>query len=149
VTISVDGGSPVYASLNGTTLTNGPYVSRISRRNNGIRTTDVNNGDYIDYLRGTPGAGGIEPIGGGQGNVPSWALGTFSAVNPENGGRMRLTVQANGSVTIQMDGGSVTYASMNGTTLTNGPYVSRVTRINNGIRTTDVNNGNYIDYFRR
>jgi hypothetical protein len=149
VTISVDGGIPVYASLNGTTLNNGPYVSRISRRNNGIRTTDVNNGTYIDYYtspRGGGYGGGPQP---GQGDVPSWAVGTFYGSNPESGGTISLTIQRNGSVTISMDGSSVVYASMNGTTLTNGPYVSRVTRINNGIRTTDVSSGNFIDYFRR
>lgn len=148
VTISVDGASPVYASLNGTTLTNGPYVSRIARRGNGIRTTDINSRDYIDYSR-SPGGGGGPGPGPGQGNVPNWAIGTFTGTNPQSGGSIRMTVQNNGSVLIQLDGGSVTYASMNGTTLTNGPYVSRVTRLSNGIRTTDVNNGNYIDYYRR
>src|SRR4030095_10311667 len=80
VTLSVDGGSPVYASLNGTTLTNGPYVSRISRRNNGIRTTDVNNGNYIDYSRSS-GGGGVEPLPG-QSNVPRWSVGTLWGSNP-------------------------------------------------------------------
>jgi len=148
VVISVNGAAPVYASLNGTTLTNGPYVSRLSRRNNGIRTTDVNYGNYIDYSRSQVG-GGIRPEPGfGQGDVPSWAVGTFYGTNPQTGGTISLTIQRNGSVTIVMDGASATYASMNGTTLTNGPYISRVTRINNGIRTTDVSNGNYIDYRR-
>jgi hypothetical protein len=144
VTISLDGGEPVYASMNRTTLTNGPYVSRVSRLNNGIRTTDVNNGNYIDYYK-TPVGGG----GGGGGEVPNWATGTFYGRNPETGGTIALSIRRNGEVTISLDGGAPVYASMNGTTLTNGPYVSRVTRLNNGIRTTDVNNGNYIDYYRR
>jgi hypothetical protein len=150
VAISFDNNAPTYASIRGTTMTNGPYVSRLSRLRNGIRTTDVTNGSYIDYFR-TPvagGGGGIYPPVG-QGNVPTWALGTFYGRNPQTGGTIALTVQENGSVQISFDGASPVYASMNGTTLTNGPYVSRVTRIRNGIRTTDVTNGSYIDYFRR
>jgi hypothetical protein len=146
VTLIFDGGAPVYASMNRTTLTNGPYVSRVTRLNNGIRTTDVTNGSYIDYYR-TPiigGGGGV-----GQGDVPNWAVGTFYARNPQTGGTIQMTILRNGSVTIVFDGGAPVYASMNGTTLTNGPYVSRVTRLNNGIRTTDTSNGSYIDYYRR
>ncbi|PYS99328.1 MAG: hypothetical protein DMF63_11955 [Acidobacteria bacterium] len=147
VTISVDGNAPVYASLNGTTLNNGPYVSRLSRRGDGFRTTDVNTGEYIDYSRNGNGGGVIEPAPIG-GKVPSWAVGQFSGVSPQDGGSITLLIQSNGSVTIRQNGGSPTYASINGTTLTNGPYVSRITRLSNGIRTTDVNNGNYIDYYR-
>ena len=142
VLITTDGNTRVYASMNGTTLTNGPYVSRVSRISNGIRTTDVNNGNYIDYYT-TPGGSG------GGGDVPSWATGTFYGRSPQTGGNIILTVQRNGNVTISIDGSAPVYASMNGTTLTNGPYVSRVSRINNGIRTTDVNSGNTIDYYRR
>ncbi|MGD9563491.1 MAG: hypothetical protein AB7F88_15850 [Pyrinomonadaceae bacterium] len=141
VNISVDGDPLVYATMNRTTLRNGPYVSRVTRINNGIRTTDNNNGNYIDYYR--------TPSGGGGGNVPSWATGTFYGRNPETGGTIVLYIQRNGNVTITVDNGAPVYASMNRTTLTNGPYVSRVTRINNGIRTTDVNNGRYIDYRKR
>lgn len=151
VSISFDGNQPIYASMNRTTLTNGQYVSRVSQINNGIRTTDVRNGSYIDYFR-TPINGGGNwggNQGGGQGNVPNWAEGTFVARNPETGGTIAMTIQRDGSVMITFDGSNTVYASLNGTTLTNGQYVSRLTRINNGIRTTDVNNGSYIDYYRR
>jgi hypothetical protein len=141
VSILFDGGEPIQAFMNRTTLTNGPYVSRVTRLNNGIRTTDVSNGSYIDYF--------TTPVGGGGGNIPNWAVGTFYGRNPQTGGTIALTVQRNGNVTISFDGGAPVYASMNGTTLTNGQYVSRVTRTNNGIRTTDVTNGSYIDYRRR
>ncbi len=168
VTISVDGAAPVYASLNGTTLRNGPYVSRLTRRNNGIRTTDVNNRNYIDYSRTASYGGGGYPDnggypnngypnngdgypnnGGGQGNVPNWAVGTFYGRDPSTGSNVAMTIARNGSVSISVDGAQLVYASLNNNTLTNGPYVSRVTRINNGIRTTDVNGGQYIDYYRR
>lgn len=169
VTVSVDGNQPSYASLNGTTLTNGPYVSRVTRRNNGIRTTDVNDsGNYIDYSRNANGGGGWNPGGGntggwnpggntggwnpdgGQGNIPTWAVGTFYGSDPATGSQVHLTINRDGSVSISVDGAQPTFASMNGSTLSNGPYVSRVTRINNGIRTIDVNNSSrYIDYYRR
>ncbi len=161
VSVSVDGNSPSYASLNGTTLTNGPYVSRVTRRNNGIRTTDINDrNNFIDYSRnpnnsgggGYPGNGGGYPGGGGggQGNVPNWAVGTFYGNDSLSGSNLSLTVYQNGQVSISIDGGTPIFASMNGTTLTNGADVSRITRISNGIRTTDVNNRNrFIDYYRR
>jgi hypothetical protein len=149
VTISFDGQAPTYASMNRTTLYNGPYTARVTRLNNGIRTTDVASGSTIDYFRTPVGGGGYYPPIGGGGNIPSWAIGTFQARNPQTGGTILMTIMANGSVSISFDGNMPTYASMNGTTLTNGGYVSRVTQIRNGIRTTDVNNGTYIDYFRR
>ena len=150
VSISFDGGVPTYATMNRTTLYNGPYTARVTRVNNGIRTTDVASGGTIDYFR-TPISGGYYPPGGGGGvgNVPNWAIGTFQARNPQTGGTIVMSIMANGSVSISFDGGMPIYASMNGTTLTNGQYVSRVTQVRNGIRTTDVNNGSYIDYFRR
>jgi hypothetical protein len=142
VTLLYDGGSPTYAEMDGTLLQNGPYVSRVMRISNGIRTTDNSTGESIDYLR-NPNWGG----GGAGGNVPSWAVGRFRARNPQNGGNITMTVQRDGSVTLIYDGGSTVYATMNGTTLTNGPYVSRVTQIRNGIRTTDNSTGESINYY--
>ena len=153
VSVSVDGNSPSYASLNGTTLTNGPYVSRVTRRGNGIRTTDINDrNNFIDYSRNPNNGGGWNPggDGGGQGNVPNWAVGTFYGNDSLSGSNLAMTISRNGQVSISIDGGALIFASMNGTTLTNGVDVSRITRINNGIRTTDVNNRNrFIDYYRR
>jgi len=153
VSVSVDGNSPSYASLRGTTLTNGPYVSRVTRRGNGIRTTDINDrNNFIDYSRNPNNGGGWNPggDGGGQGNVPNWAVGTFYGNDSLSGSNLAMTISRNGQVSISIDGGALIFASMNGTTLTNGVDVSRITRINNGIRTTDVNNRNrFIDYYRR
>lgn len=163
VTASVDGQIPSYGSIDGTMMTNGPYVSRLTRRNNGFRTTDVNDtGHFIDYFRDQNSLGvwnprgdgnprdGWNPGGMGQGNVPTWAVGTFYGSDPATGQQVALSINRDGAVTISVDGAQPTFASMNGTTLSNGPYVSRVTRINNGIRTIDVNDSSrYIDYFRR
>ena len=148
VTLTYDNGAPIYASMNGTILNNPPYRSRVSRISNGIRTTSTSNGDFIDYYRSPPGPGwGGNPDGGG-GDVPSWAVGTFYARNPTNGGTIQMSVQQNGSVTLVFDNGAPIYATINGTILNNPPYQSRISRIRNGIRTTDITNGSYIDYTR-
>lgn len=149
VTLTYDGGSMSYATLNGTTLRNGPYTSRVSKLNNGIRTTDPNTRQTIDYYKNASGGypGGSYP--GGGGSVPSWAVGTFYARNPENGGQIQMVVNQNGSVTLTFDNGTPTYATMNGSVLINGQYRSRVSKINNGIRTTDNSTGQTIDYYRR
>ena len=149
VTLIFDNGAPTYARVNGTILNNPPYQSRLSRITNGIRTTSTSDGRYIDYYRNQPG-----PIGGGPGpgvggDPPSWAVGTFYATNPENGGTIQLTIQRNGNVTLIFDNGPPSYATVNGTILNNPPYQSRLSRITNGIRTTSTSDGRYIDYYRR
>lgn len=143
-----DGGTTTYGSMSGTILTNGPYRARVSRRSNGIRTTSTTNSrDRIDYSRTNPGPGWG---GGGGGNVPSWAVGTFYARNPQTGGTIQMTIQSGGQVILVQDGSTTTYASLNGTLLTNGPYQSRISRINNGIRTTSTTNSrDRIDYNKR
>ena len=156
VLITMDGVETTYASVNRTTMTNGPYVSRLSRIDNGIRTTDVRDGSFIDYFRTPVNAGYPRNSGNypgnyptqGRGDVPTWAVGNFFGRDPQTGSTLSLTIERDGAVTISVDGAAPVYASMNGTTLTNGPYVSRVTRNGNGIRTTDVNSGVYIDYRR-
>jgi len=161
VQLIFDDGQPTFASMNGTRLINGQYVNNVTRISNGIRTTNIANGDFIDYYRTRPNGGwnpgGVIPggIGSGMGNgagrgdVPSWAQGTFYARNPQTGGIITMSIQRSGNVSINFgDGNSTTYASMNGTQLINGPYVNNVTRINNGIRTTNVSNGDFIDYYR-
>ncbi len=147
VTFIQDGGTTTYGSMNGTILTNGPYRARISQINNGIRTTSTTNSrDRIDYSRNNPGPGWG---GGGGGNVPSWALGTFYARNPQTGGTIQMTIQNNGQVMLIQDGSTTTYASLNGTILTNGPYQARISQIRNGIRTTNTSNSrDRIDYTR-
>jgi len=94
------------------------------------------------------GGGGGNNNGGGNGNAPSWAVGTFYGRNPQTGGAIALNINSRGSVTITFDNGSSEYATINGDRLTHNGIVSRVTRINNGIRTTRVDNGERIDYRR-
>jgi hypothetical protein len=138
VTINMDG-NVSYATVSGNTLLNNGIESRLSRLDNGFRTTRNDNGERIDYYRTAGGNVG--------GNIPDWAIGTFSARNPQNGGNITLTINEKGSVTINMDG-NVSYATISGTTLFNNGIESRVTRLNNGIRTIRNDNGERIDYFK-
>jgi hypothetical protein len=77
--------------------------------------------------------------------VPDWAIGTFTARNPQNGGTITLTIQSNGNVTANFDG-AVQYGSINDTTMNMGGAISKVTKTRNGIRTTRKDNGEAIDY---
>ena len=138
------------ASMNGTRLFNGGAVARVSRTSNGIRTTNIDNGDYIDYYRTDGGNNGGGWNGGGNnggnvGDVPNWAIGTFYARNPQNGGRIILTINRDGSVVVNNDG-QINYATMYRDQLTNNGAVARVSKTRNGIRTTNVANGDYIEY---
>jgi hypothetical protein len=144
VTVNADGRTN-YATLNGDRLTNNGAVARVTRIRNGIRTTSVDNGEYIDYFTDGNYNGNNNGNNNG-GNVPSWAIGTFTARNPQSGGNITLTINSNGSVTVNADG-RTNYATLNGDRLTNNGAVARVTKIRNGIRTTSVDNGEYIDYF--
>lgn len=144
VGIKFDNGRTTYAALNGDRLVNNGVTSKITRINNGIRTTRLDNGEQIDYFtNNSNNNGGYETTGG---NIPRWAIGTFTGRNPQTGGNIGLIINANGSVTVNFDG-AVSYATMSGDRLTNNGVVSRVTRINNGIRTTRLDNGEQIDYF--
>ena len=101
-----------------------------------------------------PGGGGWNPGGGGGGfpggggNVPNWAVGTFYGRNPSNGGTITMNIASNGNVTIDFGGGVPTYASLNNRTLRVGGVVSRISRLDNGIRTARNDTGEVIDYFR-
>jgi len=145
VVITFENGNTTYATINGDRLNNGGIISRITKLNNGIRTTRIDNGERIDYF--TYGGGGGNNDGGGTGgNVPSWAIGRFYGRNPQTGGTITLDINRNGSVLITFENGNTDYATLNGDRLTNNGIVSRVTRTNNGIRTTRLDNGERIDY---
>jgi hypothetical protein len=141
VTVNM-GNSNSYGTLNGDRLTINGISSRITRLNNGIRTTRFDNGESIDYYRD-----GNNNSGGG-GNIPSWAIGTFYGRNPQTGNTISITIQENGNVTVSGDG-AVVYGTMYDDTLTINGVSSRVTQIRNGIRTTRNDNGERIEYRKR
>jgi hypothetical protein len=120
-------------------------VARVSRTSGGIRTTRVDNGEVIDYYRTT---GGNWGGGGGNVGVPNWAIGTFYATNPQTGGTITLTINANGTVTADLQGAYVYGSFANNRLYINGAE-ARVQRTNGGIRTIRTDNGERIDYSRR
>lgn len=150
VQFTFENGINEWATINGTRLNHNGIVSRISRINNGIRTTRNDTGERIDYYtnRGNWDNGDWDDDNQGGGNVPSWAVGTFYARNPQTGGTITMAINRDGRVTITFENGGVNYATLNGDRLNNGGIISRVTRINNGIRTTRIDNGERIDYRR-
>lgn len=145
VVFTFENGATNYATINGDRLNNNGIVSRITKINNGVRTTRIDNGERIDYFTNNYGGGGGGNVGG---NVPSWAIGRFYGRNPQTGGTITLDISSNGSVVITFENGATNYATINGDRLTNNGVVSRVTRISNGIRTTRIDNGERIDYRR-
>ena len=149
VQITFDNGSTVYASMNGDRLNNGGIISRVTRLNNGIRTTRNDTGERIDYFtrRGDWDDDDYDNDNGNA-NIPSWALGRFYGTNPQTGGTITMDINRNGRVVITFENGSTVYATMRGTQLNNGGITSTVTRLNNGIRTTRNDTGERIDYRR-
>jgi hypothetical protein len=140
VTANLDG-SLNYGNINGNRLTLNGIASRVRRQGNGIRTTRIDNGERIDYVRG--GNAG----GGGNGNVPDWAVGTFTARNPQTGGVIVLTIDGNGNATANLDG-TINNGSYDNGRLTINGIISNVRSQGNGIRTTRIDNGERIDYVR-
>lgn len=149
VTITMDNGSISYATLDDDRLNNNGITARVTRINDGIRTTRNDNGERIDYFRNNPNPNGNWNNNNNQmGDVPDWAVGTFYGRNPQNGGNITLTVQKNGSVTVNMDG-QISYGTMYKTTFTLNGDTARVTKISNGFRMTNDRNGERIDYRRQ
>lgn len=141
VVVTADGNRS-FATISGDRLNNNGIIARVTRIRNGIRTTRLDNGEAIDYYQdnGT----GVQPVQGG--NVPNWAVGRFFGRNPQTGGVIVLDIASNGNVTITIDNGQPTYATMSGDRLFNDGIEARVTKTRNGIRTTRIDNGESIDY---
>ncbi|MCA1625657.1 MAG: hypothetical protein LC768_02725 [Acidobacteria bacterium] len=79
--------------------------------------------------------------------VSSWAIGTFTARNPQSGGTITLTIESGGKVTANFDG-TVNNGTYSKDRITINGITSKVKRISNGIRTTRTDNGERIDYVR-
>lgn len=84
----------------------------------------------------------------GGGRVPNWAIGTFYGRNPQTGGRIILTITENGKVNVNFDNSSFANGYFYNNQITIDGVFSRVTRLNRGIRTIRVDNGETIDYYR-
>ena len=132
-------------TVNGEELNINGAVSKLRKINNGIRTTRRDNGESLDYFTNYNGNNNGNNTGG---NVPNWAIGTFAATNPQNGGLIRLTITREGNVTVDLQG-SLTYGTVNGEMMTINGATAKLKKINNGIRTTRVDNGESINYVRQ
>ncbi len=113
-------------------------VSTVSRRGNGIRTYNRNQGITTDYSRDNTGGGG-----GDVSTPPSWARGTFYATS--GGQNITLTINRNGRVTVN-NSGQIFYGTYYNGAITVNNDVSDVTRINRGIRTYNRSTGQTTNY---
>ena len=148
VLVTFENGMTQYATLNGDRLNNNGAIARITRINNGIRATSLDNRETIDYFTSGYNGGGNNGGNNGGGDVPSWAVGRFYGRNPQTGGTITLDIRRNGEVLITFENGNTEYATLSGDRLNNNGNVARITRINNGIRATSLSNGETIDYRR-
>lgn len=143
-------GSPSYGTYYRNSININGARARVTQQGNGLRTTRNDNGEVINYYRdgfGNNNGGGWN--GGNIGNRPSnWAIGSFTAQNPQNGGTIYLTVSNDGQVTVNMDG-NMSYGTLSGNTLNINGATATVSRNGNGIRTTRNDNGERINYRRQ
>lgn len=147
VTANIGGGISygVYTSGNGLYIDGN--VSRVTRTNNGFRTTRRDNREVIEYSNrntGNPGWNGNMPE---MRRPPSWARGTFYGVSPR-GDRITLVIANNGGVTATINGRvNSGIWTRNNQLFINGE-TSKVSRNGNGIRTVHNSNRETINYTR-
>lgn len=141
VNANIGGGMSYGTFTRGNVININGNTSRVYRQGNGIRTVSSGNGETIVYTRS--GWGG----GGGIGNAPTWAVGRFRGRNPMDNSWIIMTIERGGSVTVNI-GGSYSYGTLNGSTLTIDGSSSTVYRRGNGIRTVSNTDGQTINYSR-
>ena len=146
VTALVNGNSNYGTYYRGSLYLNG-NTSRVTRWNNGIRTTRNDNGEIVNYSRNGWNNGGNNGDWNGTGNMsspPSWAQGTFYSTNGTN---IQLTLAANGQVTVINSGQSYYGTYYRGQMTVNGD-TSTVSRNGDGISTYNRSNGQTTHYSR-
>lgn len=146
-------GSYVSGSINRETLTINGETSTVRKTSGGISTRHNRTGETINYSRtgnnNNNNNNGNWDNGQQTGKVPSWAVGTFYATNPQNGQLIELTISSDGRATVNFGGGSYTYGTVYKETLTINGETATLKRNRNGLATVKNSNGERIDYTRR
>ena len=142
VTSSAAGATSYGRYVNGIITMDGVNV-RLAQINNGVRGTRMDNGLVVNYSRSNWGGGWNG--GGNTSRPPSWAVGTFYAPDPASGQQITLVISDNGRVTSSA-GGSMSYGTYNNDVITMDGVSVRVTKINNGVRGTRMDNGMVVNY---
>lgn len=148
-------GSFMEGSMNRETLTINGESSRVRKESGGgISTRNNRNGETIYYSKTGYGNNNNNNNGNwdnGQqsGKVPSWAVGTFYATNPQNGQLIELTIGSDGRATVSFGGGSYAYGTVYKETLTINGETATLKRTRSGLGTVKNSNGERIDYTRR
>ena len=103
-----------YGTIKKDRMTINGETARLYKTNDGFRTVNNSNGETIEYIRGNGGwntgnndwdDNNNNNGNQGGGRVPEWAVGTFYGTNPNSGGSIRLSIEANGNVRVNMQGG--------------------------------------------
>lgn len=146
-----------YGTVKKDRMTINGETARLKKTNDGFRTVNDDNGETIEYVRGNGGWNtgnndwndGNQGDGGNQssGRVPDWAVGTFRGTNPDTGRAIRLSIDANGSVAVNMQGSYIS-GSIYRETLTINGETSTVRKISGGISTRHNRTGETINYSR-
>jgi hypothetical protein len=145
-------GSYLEGSMNRETLTINGESSRVRKESGGgISTRHNRTGETIYYSKTAGGNNNNGNWDNGQqsGKVPSWAVGTFYATNPQNGQLIELTIGSDGRATVSFGGGSYAYGTVYKETLTINGETATLKRTRNGLATVKNSNGERIDYTRR
>lgn len=153
--INVDGGYSSGTVYRDTLTVNGE-TSTLRKTSDGLTTRNNRTGEVIQYTRGEYNAnnGGYYNNDNNNNNeqmgrVPSWAVGTFYASNPQNGASIQLTIDTQGRATVSFEGGAYAYGTVYKETLTINGETATLSRSRNGLVTTKNSNGERIVYTRR
>jgi hypothetical protein len=144
-----------YGTVKKDRMTINGETARLYKTNEGFRTVNNSNGETIQYVRGNGGwnTGNNDwddnnnSGNQGGGRVPEWAVGTFYGTNPNSGGSIRLSIEANGNVRVNMQGG-YTSGTIYRETLTINGESSTVRKTSGGISTRNNRTGETINYNR-
>jgi hypothetical protein len=161
VTISRDG--YVNANTNGTPFTGrfvrGNYLSfedgtsQVIRDGDGFRTVRSSNGETTYFSRNGYGNGGGGWNGGGVGTgvkvrPPSWAIGTFTGMDP-SAVRVTVTISGDGTISAEANGTPFYGSYVKGDYFEIANGRSKVTRSGNGFTTEELGTGKRIYYTRQ
>lgn len=142
----VNQGQTFYGNFYRNRITVNNDTSDVTRSDNGVRTYNRNTGQTTFYSRSGGGGGGYPGGGGNVSRPPSWAQGSWVAVNSPDS--IFMTISSNGNITLNNDGQTF-YGTFYNNTMTLNGDLSTITRTRNGIRTYNQRTGESTDYRRR
>jgi hypothetical protein len=144
-----------YGTIRKDRMTINGETARLYKTNEGFRTVNNSNGETIQYVRGNGGWNtgnndwddNYNNGNQGGGRVPSWAVGTFWADNPNGRGSIQMTIDSSGNASINIDGGYSSGTVYKETLTVNGE-TAKLQKTSNGFSTRNTRSGETIYYTR-